>query len=72
MERRNNELYHYGIKRRSGRCSYGSDEEYLTGAVLNAIDKKTGRTFLYDLTSDIDAYYNATSIEVDTIWDHKI
>lgn len=49
---------------------YISDEqEYVTGTTLIAVDKKTGRIFDYDITSDIIAYENAKKCKVITMYD---
>ena len=44
------------------------DGDYFTGTVFDAIDKKTGRIFEYDITDDSDAYEKAKPVSVDTIW----
>lgn len=44
------------------------DGDYFTGTVFDAIDKKTGRIFEYDITDDSDAYDMAKPVSVDTIW----
>lgn len=48
------------------------DQEYITGTTLTAVDKKTGRVFDYDITSDIRAYERAKKVEVKTIFDKTI
>lgn len=35
------------------------NEQYDTGTVFTAVDKKSGRLFEYDITSDLDAFENA-------------
>lgn len=37
-------------------------ESYDTGTTFTAVDKKTGNSFDYDLTSDLDAFLNARLI----------
>lgn len=51
---------------------YDSSEANYTGVVFPAVDKSNGRIFDYDITSDIEAYENATPVEVNTIYDQKI
>lgn len=48
------------------------DETYDSGTVFDAVDKRTGKIFEYDLTSDPDAYNNAKEIDIKTIFDTKI
>lgn len=39
---------------------YIKDEEsYDTGTVFTAVDKETGRVFDYDITNDLNSYFNA-------------
>lgn len=47
-------------------------DDYMTGTCLDAVDKKTGRTFIYDITSNFDAYERAKEIKVKTIYDKPI
>lgn len=84
-----NELFHYGVKRRSGRYPWGSGERpyqrtnvkgvyaltskktptkekakaitksILIGHIFNAVDKKSGRIFLYDILSNLEEYQKA-------------
>lgn len=42
---------------------------YFSGTVFDAVDKKTGRVFAYDITSDLDAYDTAKSVPVETFLD---
>lgn len=49
-----------------------SGETYYTGTVMDAVDKKTGKVFKYDLTSDIDAYENAKNVSVMDVFSQKI
>lgn len=44
-------------------------DDYLTGTIFECVDKRTGRMFEYDITSDIDAYDSAKKISVSTFWD---
>lgn len=39
---------------------------------MDAVDKKTGRIFIYDITEDYDAYKKAKVVKVETIFDKKI
>lgn len=48
------------------------DEEYSTGTVMDAVDKKTGRVFMYDISSDIDAYERAKTVNVSDVLDTPI
>lgn len=48
------------------------DGTYYTGTQFDAVDKKTGRTFVYDITSDLDAYERAKPVEVETVYDMKL
>lgn len=48
------------------------DEDYLDGTTLDAVDKRTGRLFDYDITSDIAAYERATKVNVKTLFDTKL
>ena len=47
-------------------------DNYLTGTVMDAVDKQTGRIFKYDITSDIDAYEKATPVKIITWFDRKM
>lgn len=47
-------------------------DEYLTGTIFESVDKKTGRVFEYDITSDIDAYDRAKNVSVTTFLDTPI
>lgn len=49
-----------------------SDETYYTGTIMDAVDKKTGKTFKYDLTDNIEAYQNAKEVEVNDVFRQKI
>lgn len=49
-----------------------NDEDYESGTCLLAVDKNSKQTFIYDITEDVDAYYNAKKVEVGTIFDVKI
>jgi hypothetical protein len=48
------------------------DDEYLSGTILQAVDKKSGKVFDYDITSDIDAYEKAIETKVNTFFDRII
>lgn len=37
-------------------------DEYVTGVIFPAVDKKTGKVFKYDITSDLDAFDNAIKV----------
>lgn len=37
-------------------------DEYVTGVIFPAVDKKTGKVFEYDITSDLDAFDNAIKV----------
>lgn len=41
---------------------------YYTGTTMDAVDKKTGRVFEYDILSDIDAYEKAEEVSVETVF----
>lgn len=42
---------------------YVSDEdEYVTGTIFPAVDKKSGHIFEYDITSDLDAFDSAIKV----------
>lgn len=47
-------------------------DEYMTGTCMEAVDKKTGRVFIYDITSDLDAYEQAKEVKVTTIFDEYV
>lgn len=47
-------------------------EDYMTGTCMEAVDKKTGRTFVYDILTDIDAYHEAKPVNVNTIFNTRI
>lgn len=51
---------------------YIGSETYYTGTTLDAVDKKTGKIFEYDILSDLDAYEKAKEIDVKTMYDQKI
>ena len=44
------------------------DGTNLSGTFFDAIDKKSGRHFMYDLTSDYDAFENAKKVRVSDIY----
>lgn len=44
-------------------------DSYFTGTTFEAVDKKTGKIFDYDITSDVDAYENAKNIHIDSFLD---
>lgn len=46
-----------------------NDDMYMSGTVFDAVSKTNGKCFLYDITSDLDAYENAKPIKVKTIYD---
>lgn len=48
------------------------NEEYFTGTVMDAVDKKTGRVFMYDISSDIDAYERAKNVDISDVFDTPI
>lgn len=37
-------------------------DDYVTGRVFPAVDKKTGEVFQYDITSDFNAFENAVQV----------
>lgn len=37
-------------------------DNYVTGRIFPAVDKKTGKIFHYDITSDLDAFENAVQV----------
>lgn len=39
-----------------------SSDLYDTGTIFTAVDKRTGRVYDYDITSDLDAFERATVI----------
>lgn len=47
-------------------------DNYVTGTVMQAIDKETGELFDYDITSDYEAYIQSKEIGIDTIYDTPI
>lgn len=49
-----------------------SNETYYTGTVMDAVDKKTGKVFKYDLTDDIEAYQNAEEVDIKDVFSQKI
>lgn len=38
------------------------EDEYMTGRIFPAVDKKTGKVFDYDITTDLDAFDEADKI----------
>lgn len=48
------------------------NDAYDVGTCMEAVDKKTGRIFIYDITSDVDAYHKAKPMDVNTIFDMKL
>ena len=48
------------------------NKQYYCGTVMDAVDKKTGRVFQYDILSEPLAYERATEVKVDTIYNAKI
>lgn len=53
-------------------CPYYAEQSYLSGTEFPAIDKKTGKEFIYDVSSDIEAYEKAKTVPIKTVWDQKI
>lgn len=49
-----------------------SGETYYSGTVMDAVDKKTGEIYKYDITDDVDAYLNSKPVEIKTFLDQKI
>lgn len=47
-------------------------EGYFIGTIMDAVDKKTGRVFKYDLMEDIDAYERAKNVSILDIYDTPI
>lgn len=45
------------------------DSKYCIGTVLDAVDKKTGNVFSYDITDDPDAFRAAKRLSVKSIVD---
>ncbi len=45
---------------------------YFTGTTFDAIDKKSGKHFYYDISTDLDAFENAKSITISTFLDRKV
>lgn len=39
-----------------------NNEDYVTGTIFPAVNKKTGEIFQYDITSDLDAYEAAVPV----------
>lgn len=37
-------------------------DEYVTGVIFPAVDKKTGKIFDYDITTDLDAFDKAIKV----------
>lgn len=48
------------------------NEKYDVGTCMEAVDKRTGSIYIYDITSDLDAYDRAKVVEVQTIFDQKV
>lgn len=81
-----NILYkHYPLSRVNACLDYGNfyvfslipadiptGETYYTGTIFDAVDKRTGKVFKYDITSNIDAYENAKNVSVVDIFSQKI
>lgn len=44
----------------------------LSGTFFDAIDKKNGRHFMYDLTSDYEAFENAKKVHITDLYDNTI
>lgn len=47
----------------------GDSEPALIGHIFNSVDKRTGKVFLYDVLSDLDAYERSKIIPVKTEMD---
>lgn len=47
-------------------------ETYYTGTVMDAVDKRTGKTFEYDILSDVKAYEKAKEVDVKTVYDKEV
>lgn len=39
-----------------------NSDYYVTGRIFPAVDKRTGKVFEYDITSDFDAFENAIKV----------
>lgn len=48
------------------------NDKYYTGTAFDAVDKKTGSHFIYDITTNLAAYEKAKELAVDTIWDTRM
>lgn len=48
------------------------NENYVTGTVFDAVDKRTGKMFPFDITSDIGLYMNGKPVKIKGILDTKI
>lgn len=48
------------------------DEDYMTGTCLDAVDKSNGRVFVYDITSNAEAYLNVKEVDIKTIYDENV
>lgn len=40
----------------------GENDDYVTGTIFPAVDKRTGKIFQYDIMTDFDAYKNAVEV----------
>lgn len=49
-----------------------TNDGYLTGTTFDAVDKKTGKYFLYDITNDLSLYDKAKEIKINTVLDEVI
>lgn len=46
--------------------------DYHTGTTFPAVDKRDGKIFEYDITSDVDAYENAKEVKLKSVFDRKV
>lgn len=50
-----------------GRLDLGPEERCFTGTVFDAVDKKTGRCYKYDITTNPSAYQKAKRIDIKSV-----
>lgn len=49
-----------------------SEDPVISGYIFDAVEKRSGKPFLYNLTDDVEAYYNSTEIKIEDVMDKII
>lgn len=46
--------------------------DYFTGSIVEAVDKRSGRVYFYDLTSNYNAYERAKKVDIADVFNYNI